>query len=272
MLLDLLQTVFKNFSPFSGEEYDELFTDEATAVRELMQRRRNHALEQRIRAQDDPVAAPLIARLAKPTALLFRQIATPTHEILYFLETAKRLSLQPLILEYSGDKFVGAANPYKRALGKLSIFQHTGSDGRDMAKYRTVIDFNAFTGKTLADVCCISGMSLMEFHHDLFKRVTGFEAGDVCFEGTDCFKAWGGSAIKYYGPLMTLFIRDCILFENYHPTPHERQLVHTIVRPAFADAANRFDFRPLVTRLIPLDQEMRNYWDMFPKAVDQYLP
>ncbi len=236
-----------------------------------MSRRKDKNLAREIHTALGYAAIPILERSVEPTAILFRQIVTPTHEILRFFEMTKELGLKPLVLEYSGDKFVGAGNPYKRALGKLPVYQHTGSDGRDMVRYQTIIDFNAFTGKPLADVCCISGMTLKEFHHYLFKMITGLNPKEISYDATEWFQTHGGIAAQYYEPFMMLLIRDCILFENFDMSPHEAPLVTGVVIPAFSAVAERYKMKPLITHLVPQEEESRPYWDMYPKGAAEYL-
>lgn len=253
------------------QAFDHLFTDEETAVRELARRREDASLTKEIHEFLGESSIPLLAAMEGPTALLYRQVATPTHETLRFLETAERLSLRPLVLEYLDDKFVGAGNPYKRALGKMPIFQHTGGDGRDMVRYVTMVDFNSFVGKKLSEACCIHNMTLVEFHHDLVQKMTGRYPASLCIDGTQWFHANGSTAQKYYDPLMALLIRDCIMFENYEETRHLQPFMHDVVVPAFEKIQSRFGLRPLIVRLLPQHEEQRLYWNSYPKETAGFL-
>lgn len=270
-----LSTPTNSFTPTDVVDlvhrYEFLFTSEHEALDELLRRREDETLKRRIHTRLGSAAIPILERAAQPTALLFRQLGTPTHEVLRFLETSHRLSLTPLILEYSGDKFVGARNPYKRTLGKLPIFQHRGSDGRDMVRYITVIDFNSFVGKRIADVCCISGMTLSEFHHWLLKVMTGREPREFCYDASEWFSDTGGVASLYYEPFFTLAIRDCIIFENFEETEHLKSFMQDIVMPAFASVTSQFGLRPLITRVVPKDEEQRLYWNAYPKEMASVL-
>jgi hypothetical protein len=253
------------------QAFDHLFTGAEAAIREFMRRREDTALTRETHAVLGAAAESLLARMELPTALLYRQIGTPTHEALLFLETAERLNLQPLIVEYLDDKFVGAGNPYKRALGKLPIFQHRGSDGRDMVRYVTRIDFNSFVGKKLSEACCISGMTLVDFHHDILQKVTDEDPGALCFDATNWFVAQGSTAVHYYDALMTLLVRDCIMFENYETSRHLSPFMHNVVIPSFERTETRFGLRPLIVRLLPPDEEDRPFWNSYPKFVADFV-
>jgi len=251
--------------------FDHLFTDIETAKRELVHRRRDAVLEDNVHANLGKTAPQILARAQKPTALLYRQVGTPLHETLLFITMAEQHGLTPLIIEYLDDKFVGAGNPYKRALGKLPIFQHTGSDGRDLVKYRTMVDFNSFVGKKISEACCISGMTLAEFHHTLLQNITGKSSERLCLDATDWFAENGKSATNYYEPFMTLFVRDCILFENYETSSQLTPFMHDVVIPAFEKVETRFGLRPLIVRLLPQHEEDRAYWNSYPKEIEPFL-
>ncbi len=215
---------------------------------------------------------PILLECREPSAILFRQIATPTHEVLRFLEVTERLALRPLILEYTADKFVNSGNSYKKALGKLPIHQSTGSDGRDIVRYMTIFDFNKYAGKRLSDIKSKWGVSLQEFHHEMFKCATGLEPSEICLDATEWFKEEGGSAAKYYDAFMTLFVRDAVLFENFHGTSSERPFVEVVVVPAWKRVQEQFGLSPLIARLIPKHEELRPYWDTYPKTITKCLP
>ena len=251
--------------------FDHLFTEPQTAVRELGIRRDDLTLSREIHAHIGEKALRLIERICEPTAILFRQVATPNYETLHFLEVAKQLRLKPIILEYTHDKFVSAGNSYKRALGKVPVFQHTGSDGRDMVHYKTHVDFNAYTGKPLREVCCISEQTLVDWHHDQLQRVTQIPIEELCFDASDIFTHWGGAAKEYYIPLMSLFIRDAIMFENYELSRHLSPFMHDIVIPSFETVESRYALRPLIVRLLPQEQEHRLFWNSYPKDVLELL-
>ncbi|QQG37590.1 MAG: hypothetical protein HYS26_03095 [Candidatus Kaiserbacteria bacterium] len=239
------------------------------ALEELRRRRRSPHLKTQVgKYMKDPVI-PL--KRQEPFAIFFRQVATPQHELLRFLRTVKDLPLTPLVLEYHGDKFVSTGNPYKRSLGKLPVYQFTGSDGRDMVKYRTVVDFNAYTGKSFSDVRCKNGEKFVEFHHRLLASVTKMKVEKLCYDATPWFTRHGDLAHLYYEELLAFFVRDAILFEHFEPTEAERVFVKAIMLPAFRNIEARFGYPPLVVELVPKGEETRAFWDSYPKKIERYL-
>ncbi len=254
------------------EMLDDIFTPQREARRELIRRRKDQGLKQRIHEDLRPSAGAVLEKFVTPRAVLFRQIATPTHEVLRFLRIAKHMQLSPLILEYYGDKFVSAGNSYKRSLGKMPIYQHTGIDGRDIVRHRTVIDFNAYTGKPLSTVRCNTGESLIDFHHGLITKLTRFNTDTQCVDATSWFQGVGGHAKNYYEQFLMLFLRDGILFENFMPNEAEQKFTHEVMIPASQNVTIRYGLRPLVVRLVPKNKEGRKFWDSYPKKIERHLP
>lgn len=255
----------------SPDKPDALFTTQREAYGELMRRRKDVNLKKRVVEHLDASAQTVLEKFNAPRAVLFRQVATPTHEILRFLRMAKHMKLAPLILEYYGDKFVSAGNSYKRSLGKMPIYQHTGTDGRDNVRYRTILDFNAYTGKALEKVRCKNGESLIDFHHKILSKLARFNTETQCVDATSWFRGIGGHAEEYYEQFLMLFIRDGILFENYHSTGVERPLVQKTVLPAFRAVSDLYGMRPLIVHLVPPQKELRPFWDSYPKKLERFL-
>jgi hypothetical protein len=248
-----------------------LFSPLHTCVRELDHRRKDIELLAITRQGIEPGARELLERCNEPTAVLFRQVATPTHEVLRFLKIAKHLHLKPIILEHHGDKFVSANNKYKKGLAKIPVYQHVGSDGRVIVKYKTVVDFPKEQGKRLRDVVCTNGETLVSLHHRLFKSVTGLEPATICHDGSKWFETLEPGADGYYSHVFSLAIRDFILFENYLDTGKEAEFVKHVVEPAFEKVTLRFGTRPLIARLLPVQRELHAFWDAYPNKVERLI-
>lgn len=265
---DIVHTTLRGVTRF--DTFENLYTEPQYALLELKRRRKDAELKRAVRKEFMGKSLDIFRRFSQPRAVFFRQVATPNHETLRFLEFAKELKLKPLILEYHDDKFVSSENRSKRSLGKLPIYQYTGKDGRDMVVYQTVCDFNAHAGKKLRDVTCHSGESLISLHHKMFKHLTRVNPKTYSFDASAWFHQAGNNAQTYYLKLLMLFIRDGILFENFMPHRSEIAFTKSVVIPAFHEVHRRFGIRPLIVQLIPDDQETRQFWDSYPKtAVDR---
>ncbi len=268
-----LLTPQKLTDPFIAPlDFSYIFTSDKIARKELLRRRRDESLRTSVREMFSPAAAEVLAKCDAPRAILFRQVATPTHEILRFLKMARHMKLAPLILEYCGDTFVSAGNPYKRSLGKMPIYERMGSDGREIVKYNTVVDFNSYTGKTLSSVLCRSGEPLIEFHHSLLSRAARCDVPQLCVDATGWFDGAGGKAPDYYDEFLALFIRDAVLFEQFEPTVAEQTFTRDVFLPAFMRLEQKFGYKPLVVRLVGKNKEGKPFWDMYPSKIKQLLP
>jgi len=251
--------------------FEHLYTEPRIALWDLQQRRKDAVLKKTVHKSLGISAKSFLKNFKRSRAVFFRQVATPTHETLRFLKLAKQMKLKPLILEYYDDKFVSAENRSKRLLGKMPIYQYTGSDGRDMVEYKTVCDFNASTGKKFKDIVCLDGEHLIPFHHRLFQKIAKLNPKSCCFDGSDWFKSAGKKAEVYYEQLLMFFIRDGILFENFMPLRSESAFTKSIVAPAFEELENQYGIRPLIVRLLPDNEDTRQFWDAYPKKVSKFI-
>ncbi|MEK7462310.1 MAG: hypothetical protein AAB618_01940 [Patescibacteria group bacterium] len=252
------------------QEYDVCYSSIERAKKELLQRRENQALLRRIR-ENILVTEELEKVFEKPRLVLFRQIASPLTETERFLKLAKQLSFEPLIFEYQADKFVSASNLFKRGLGKLPIFKFTSPTGVDAYTYKTVVNFNMYTGKPLADVRTTSGELLFSLHHELFKKYFLFSADSITIDLSDWFKHYEDNASRYYEALMTLFLRDAVLCENFVTSSTEEDFFTKVARPSFKKVCETYGLDPLVIRIIPKEEEKRIYWDCYPNAIGEIL-
>jgi len=256
----------------SFDVFDHLYTTPEAALKELNARRKNKTLRQAVRASLGENASEVLKKFSSPRAVLFRQVGTPTHETLRFLRLAKEMGLKPLIFEYYDDKFVSAHNRYKRSLGKMPIYQYTGSDGVDSVKYNTILDFPKVEGLPISKVNCLDGKSLVDFHHDLLNRVAHLKAGKETIDLTPWLSHIDKrKAASYYEHIFALFIRDGVLFENYFVTKKEGPFVQDVIAPAFYNCYEKFGYKPIIAQLLPDNEELRLFWDSYPKSVGKLL-
>ena len=253
------------------DAFNHLYTEPRIALWELKQRRQDAVLKNHIRRNLGPASEELLMKFSQPRAVFFRQVATPTHETIRFLKLAEKMKLKPLIFEYHDDKFVSAENRSKRSLGKMPIYQYTGSDGRDMVEYETVCDFNASTGKRFKDIICKNGEKFIPFHHRLFRAITGYNPKTYAYDASEWFASAGKKAEKYYEQLLTLFIRDGILFENFMPLRSESAFTKNVIVPAFERLKNQHGVSPLIIQLLPENEEVRKFWDSYPRKTKKHI-
>lgn len=265
----------KGLSPNGVVRFDmfnDLYTSPKMALWELRERRKDPALKKAVRKNLGPAAETLLKKFNQPRAVLFRQVGTPTHETLRFLRMAKQMGLKPLILEYHGDKFVSAGNRYKRSLGKMPIYQYTGSDGIDSVKYHTILDFPAVEGRPLSGIRSLDGGSLIDFHHHLLSKIARINVDRHTIDLT----SWlctikKKQALSYYEQVLNLFLRDGILFESFVPFRSEARFTHEVIVPSINQIKEHYGIPPLIVRLLPEKEETRLFWDSFPRKSGKFL-
>jgi hypothetical protein len=243
----------------STGNYELLYHEVSAAVDTLYQRRHSPFLESLL-DKHLVMNAEMRALFKKPRAIMFRQVATPNHELELFFKTAEQLGLDPLILEYHEDIFVSSYNKFKRSLGKMPIFQFTNAQNIDVS-----------TGARLKHVKTNSDELLISVHHELLvEQIQRVDKDKHLYDASEWFTSHG-SAQNYYVLLMALFIRHGILFENFVTTNDEASFADDVVIPAYKAVLNEFSLAPLIVRLIPRETETSSFTDYYPTNISRLL-
>lgn len=233
--------------------------EEAKAI--LWRRRRNLTLRRQIR--DYLGELPDFLQHG-PRAVLARQLATPNLEFDHFIAGAKAVGLPPACPDYAGDKFC-SRNPDKLALGKLTFYHGQGRQHGEKLSPRRIIDFCRWDGQPLRQVRTLWGEGLIDFHHRLLAaHLPGVEWCD----NTAWLQRMGGKPALFWPRLMALFVRDGILFENFHSGGQEEDFTRDIIRPALAEAEERFGLAPLIVPLVPREREREVRWSWYPGELE----
>ncbi len=194
----------------------------------------------------------------KNFAVLFRHIFTPDYEIEKFLEKAKRLNLEPVLIEYKEDKFV-AENDDKYALGKLYFYRGHGKNNEIIMDAFKIIDFDDSVRKKIVDVKTIWGELLTEFHH----RILFFyypELEKKIFDYSNWLHFHGGLAKNYYYNFLALFISNAILFDNFRDEGKEGEFCMDIFAPALDCVKNNFGLNPMIIPIQEIEDENNPKW------------
>lgn len=248
----------------------DFYTPLDVAVEELHRRRKSPGLIEKVRA-DLKLPTELEVLFERPHLVMFRQVLTPLTETLLFFELAKKYNLDPFVIEYYEDKFVGSGNQFKRGLGKLPVHQFTSPGGRDVFEYRTIVDFNRNVGHSLKSVLTVHGESLISLHHQLFFAAANIKPVIISRDGSAWFKQFENSK-EYYKHFLKLFIRDNILFETFLATGAEESLTFGTVLPAYELCKEEFLVSPLIA-MATYENESRDFdlLNLYPKVVDEIL-
>jgi len=84
-------------------------------------------------------------------AVLHRQLITPNYEVLRFMNIVDGLELEPILFEYSFDKFV-PENEWKYHLGRMYFNYGFGMKGGIKLEQINIIEFNKANGKKISDI------------------------------------------------------------------------------------------------------------------------
>lgn len=239
-----------------------VYTPLEQAIAELGRRRRIRQLQsasRRLLSNDVPEPFCQHPRLA-----LLRYINTPNHETLRFLNIAtSHTGIVPLLCEFPQDKFV-PSNTSKRMLGKLA-FASKGHPRMTLFERLSIIDFLKSQNCKIADIQTVWGQPLVAFHHELFRRVTSFDAQRCSYDISSWYRRRGPNAKQYYASLLALFVRDGILFENFIINQKEEAaFFRGIFLPAFLEVWKATGVKPLIVALEPPESEGHKYWLSYP--------
>jgi hypothetical protein len=224
---------------------EEFYTPIEKVKEELVKRWNNKELRSKV-SQYFNRELPLLLK-DSPKAVLFRNIISPDGEFERFYHTAIKNELDPIGLEYTGDKFV-TFNEDKFALVNLDFYIGRSTDGSARARARKIVDIPSADGKKLKDIVTFWGEPLSQFHHRyLEKSYPGFA------QKLEDVSSWlnysKGGAKVYYNDLMALFICHGVLFEGFLSSGIESAFTENVFKPAFRRITEHFGVQPLIVEL-----------------------
>jgi hypothetical protein len=204
---------------------------------------------------------PIMKR--RRAAILFRQVATPNHEMALAMALARQFDLHLIIWEYHADQFV-SLNNCKRALGRMGFYSGIGRNGGRRMDYLNIVDFPRVDGQPLGEVRTLWGQRLVDFHHELLLKEFPQMSPDSLFDATSWLERHGGRARLYYKAFTMLLIRHAILLETFEMSGKELEFTREIFIPAMQDIISSFGVKPLVARIEDIDSEGDEYWLNYP--------
>ncbi len=202
---------------------------------------------------------PLLERLRKHPLVLWRQIATPTHETCRFFGLAKEIGRPPLIVTIPNDRFTPAQNLWKRRIGKLAVETRSGHQGV------RIISFQESDGRRFSDIRCIDGTPFVQFHSRLLAAVQGRSAPCSVLDGEPW--QYDGNSLSRYERFFALLTCFGGLAETYLDVEPEKSFVERVVMPAFERTQARFGRPPSIVPLLPAGRELDAHWDRYPALV-----
>ena len=256
--------IFKSRESFNEYTY----THWEDALTELAKRDADADLEAYAKAQFPHGLPPIME--GKKSMVLFRHIATPNYEIHRFLICADALdTLQPLILEYTADKF-NNRNEMKFVLGKIPFHKGFNKLGEPLIERSNIIDINASNNRPISEIETSWGQKLVDFHHEMFDQEFPHLKGQV-FDLSSWLHAHGPAARDYYKGFLALFLRDAILFENFMIERNEDTFTRDIIMPAMLELEAECGYKPLIIALEPTHIEGDQFWLSHPFERKQHI-
>jgi len=206
---------------------------------------------------------------SRPRAVLSRSIGTPNKELGYFLDLAKELGLEPLILEYP-DKFV-AKNLDKYHLCRMFFTKVSKKGVMTPVATLKIIDFNEDEGKNLRDIKTTWGENIIEFHHKLLHSHYP-EVENKILDFSEWFNKTRYISNHYYLYFLALFIRNGVLFDNFLiEDKEEGMFINSKFLPSLEEAERIFGMKPLIFPLLPFENEQFTQWLSYPEQVKNML-
>jgi len=203
-----------------------------------------------------------------PRAIFSRSIIAPDNEFLRFVELAKKTNLDPLLFEYSKDKFV-AKNPDKFGLGKLIFYDKKIKNSSGYPRMK-VVNFNIYEGKKFCDIKTLWGEGLADFYHDVLDEACPNLKSNI-FDISDWFNRTRYATEYYYLYYLGLFVCHGILFENILASDHEKEFSEKKIIPSFNKLKDIFGIKPLIVPIAPIKIENDFYWWCYPKDIKKII-
>lgn len=241
------------------EYHPDIYTDLPLARDEVRRRWGDEPLKREVAAYLGEVP---VCFAQQPRAVLWRNIITPDHELLNFLDLARGIELQPLGLEFTEDRFC-TRNGDKMCLGKMALFQGTDRHGEIVMRHRKVIDVKRYDNARFSAIETLDGDRLVDFHHGLVRKRLGaaIEIQDI----SQWIEAHGTVARDYYRKVLAFFVCHGVLFESFVTDIAEADFEREVVLPAIAHVQGLFGLKPLIVPVIPDPRD--RYWWCYPGDV-----
>jgi hypothetical protein len=243
----------------------EIYTTLEEAGEEIRRRWQDKALRQQV---DEYLGGDIPESFCnKPRAVLFRNIIITDTEFQRFHELSKNAGLEPLGLEFLGDRFC-TRNADKLRLGRIDIFEKMNRKNEPIIRCERIIDFKGNDNRRLTDVETIWGQKLVDLYHGLLQAD---DRRTEIFDMSDWIERNGRTAAKYYEKFFAFFICHGVLIENFIDTGEESGFLNEVVYPAFSSVCRVFGVTPLVSRLFTEEEITRCDQWYFPAEMKDKL-
>jgi len=217
-----------------------------------------------------PNMSPLIERI---NIVMFRQVATPLHEVIRVINFANKHDIPVIIVEYLNDKFTPSVNSYKYNLVNLPIYNKNRLvNGEPIIDHIKISDISKMEGKMLKEVVTINGESMATVHHDLLYSVLdpnkyNYSIIDI----SEWFKFFGKPDVYYY-EFFKFFLAHNIQAEVYFDDGTEEYFTNNIIKPNHEKIFKEYSSRPVIWNFLDgTSVKDRYFWDCYPTSIAELL-
>ena len=197
-----------------------------------------------------------------PTAIIFRNIATPNFELELAFEHAKMMGLNLAVVEYTADRFC-TRNHDKLCLGKMIFFDKKKS--QIVAKEK-IIAIKEDDNKSFTEIKTLWKEDLVDFHHRILREC---EYKNVRIFDMSIYKNKGLDPYEIYLKVMGFCVQSAVLLENFiiKTNKGEKKFVEQVIFPAFKEAEKALGYRPMIVPIIGFEDEDVAHWQYYAEKV-----
>jgi len=249
------------------KEISEIYTPLSVAKEEIWRRWNDKELKKKV---EDFLGEkkPTFFKDA-PKAYLVRQITSPDIEFFLFLDLIKMIELEPLFVEFCNDKFASSnSNKYYRC--NLYFYNGQGKKYGNKIVSKKIIDFDKYDGKKFEEIKTKWQEPLINFHHKLIEKEYPHYLNNIV-DVSNWIEDNGKKASEFYIKYLAWFICHGVLFENFMVNDEEILFTKNIVLPSIKKLENKFNVKPLIIPIIPIEDEEDTYWRCYPEKIGNII-
>jgi hypothetical protein len=241
----------------------EIYTPLSVAKKEIEKRWKNKELRKKV---EDFLGNNLPKHLKdKPRAYLGRQIISPNKEFFRFLDLAKTIGLPTSFIECTEDIYT-SKNPVKYHLCKMYFFGGLGRNGGDKLRAINIVDFDHVEGKRLCDIKTKWKQGIVDFHHEALSH---YFPDTKSLDVSKWINKVNKDISSFYFEYLAIFTIFGVLFENYLTIGDEKELTCNVLIPTIKKIEKKFNIKPLIVPLVPIDDENSIYWYYYSEGLEK---
>lgn len=208
---------------------------------------------------------PIHFSQSEPILYMARHVASPNLETLNFLDACSRhKSNCPIVIGQDTDDILVGNNTLKKDLVKMPLITGFDKNKQPIIEYFNIADFSSVQGKKFKEIETYWGERLESFHNNLITAVSPVK---VTFAGESGWisRNHRGDLLEHYKKFLALMLVHGIMFELYED--EDKEFVYEIFIPAYEFVEKKFGVAPLITYLVPPEDEVKWDWNAYPEKI-----